>query len=260
MIARAILALAATMALAGCGAPMFRPPAGPGLPAPDAPAAWQEATKTCSGARSFVAALRVSGRTADDRFPTISVDAAVTDQGSIYLSATHTGRSLFLLAGGAERATLWLREDNRAVTDAPAAIIDAMLGVGLSPARLLAVLTGCAARSLDVKQAERFGRLLRVETPDAVVYLEQQHGAWQTRAAQVDGFTVQYDRDGTSVPQRIVITADPGRPPARLDVRVSQAELNRELEARFFTPPAGAAAADPMSIDELRRARRGGGN
>ncbi len=260
MIARAPIALAAALALAGCGAPMFRPPAGPGVPAPDATAAWQQATKVCSGARSFVAALRVSGRTADERFPTISIEAALDDQGSIYLSATHTGRSLFLLAGGANRATLWLREDNRAVTDAPGAIIDAMLGVGLSPARLLAVLTGCAARSLDVKQAERFGRLLRVETADAVVYLEEQQGAWRTRAAQVDGFTVQYDQEGTSVPQRILITADPGRPPARLDVRVSQAELNGAVPANTFVPPAAAAAAEPMSLDELRRARRGGGD
>ncbi len=238
---------------------MFRPPAGPGLPAPEAPQAWEQATKTCRAAKNFVAALRVSGRTETDSFPAISVDAAVDDQGSIFLSATHTGQSLFLLAGGGDRATLWLRKDNRAVTDAPEAIIDAMLGVGLKPARLLAVLTGCAARSLDVKQAERYGRLLRVETADAIVYLQQQQAGWRTHAAQVDGFTVEYEREGTSVPQRILITADPGRPPARLDVRVSQAELNGTLDAKIFIPPAGAAAADPLSLDELRRAIRGGG-
>ena len=48
---------------------------------------------------------------------------------------------------------------------------------------------------------------------------------------------------------------------ARLDVRVSQAELNRTIESSVFNTPSGAATAEPMSLDELRRAFRGeGGN
>jgi hypothetical protein len=255
---RAAIAAAGLVALAACSQPMFRPPAGPGLPAPDAGAAWEQATKSCRGAKNLAAALRVSGRAGDESFPSISVDAALDDEGSIYLSAMHTGQALFLLAGRADRATLWLRKDNRAVTDAPAAIIDRMLGVGLAPTRLLAVLTGCAARSFEVRQAERLGRLLRIETADAVVFLEQQQGSWRTHAALVDGFTIQFQREGTSVPQRILIAADPGRPPARLDIRLSEAELNGTLPAGIFTPPAGAANAEPLSLSELRRV--GGGD
>ena len=258
MTLRAVLIAAVAVAGSACGAAVFRPPTGPGVPAADGSAAWDEATRTCQGAKNFKAALRVSGRAGDEGFPAISVDAAVDDGGSIYLSATHTGQALFLLVGRSDRATLWLRKEDRAVTDAPAAIIDRMLGVGLAPARLLAVLTGCGARDFEVRQAARLGSLLRIETADATVFLEQQQGAWRTKAAMVDGFTVQYERDGTSVPQRIMITADPGRPPARLDIRVSEAELNGTIDPKIFVPPAGAASATPLALEDLRRV--GGGD
>ena len=238
---------------------MFRPPAGPGIPAPDAAGAWEQATKVCRGANTFVAELRVSGRVGADRFPSLTVESALDNKGSIYLGATYSGQPIFLMAGGADRATLWLRRDNRAVVDAPGAILAELLGVPLSPERLLAVLTGCATRSVDVREADQRGRLLRVVTSDAIVFLEQQQGAWRTRAAQVDGFTVQYERDGTSVPQRILIDADPGRPRASLDVRVSQAELNRTVEPKFFTPPSDASNAAPLTLAELRRALRNSG-
>jgi hypothetical protein len=256
---RAALAAGCLVALAACGHPLFRPPAGPGVPAPEAAGAWEQATKVCRGATTFVAELRVSGRVGDDRFPSLTVESALDNKGSVYLGATYSGQPIFLMAGGADRATLWLRRDNRAVVDAPGAILAELLGVPLSPERLLAVLTGCATRSVEIREADRRGRLLRVVTPDAVVFLEQQQGAWRTRAAQVDGFSVQYTRDGTSVPQRILIDADPGRPRASLDVRVSQAELNGTVEPQHFTPPSAASNAAPLTLAELRSALRDSG-
>lgn len=253
---RASLAAGCVVALAACGHPLFRPPAGPGLPAPDAAGAWEQATKVCRGATSFVAELRVSGRVGDDRFPSLTVASGLDNTGSVYLSATYSSQPIFLLVGAAERATLWLRRDNRAVVDAAGGILTELLGVPLSPERLLAVLTGCATRSVEIREADQRGRLLRVVTADAIVFLEQQQGAWRTRAAQVDGFTVQYERDGTSIPQRILIDADPGRPRASLDVRVSQAELNGTLPPDIFTPPAAAANAAPLTLAELRSALR----
>jgi tetratricopeptide (TPR) repeat protein len=89
----------------------------------------------CRGARSYTAALRLSGRVGDQRiWPPIAVDTAVTADQSIYMGATVAGRSLFVLAGSVSRATLWLRQEQRVVTAPPAEIIEAMLGVSLPPA------------------------------------------------------------------------------------------------------------------------------
>ena len=106
------LVVATSGVAAGCVRAVFVAPAGPGVPAPEAPAAWAEATAGCRSARSFAAALSVSGAWAERVWP-VAIEAAVTADQSIYLSATAVGNAVFVLAGTADQATLWLRRDNR---------------------------------------------------------------------------------------------------------------------------------------------------
>lgn len=256
MIARFAGAIGLALAASACGHPMFMPPAGPGTPVVDAADSWAAATAGCRGARSYTAALRISGRAGDQRiWPPLAVDTAVTADQSIYMGATVAGRSIFVLAGSVDRATLWLRREERVVTAPPAEIIEAMLGVSLPPGRLLAIFTGCLTREATMTAAARYGRTLAIDTPDGRVHLVQRDAGWQTRAGEAEGFTVEFARETSSFPQKIWIWSVPGREPrATLDITVSDAEVNGRVPAGVFAPPPGAAGAQPMTIEELRSA------
>lgn len=232
---------------------MFVPPAGPGVPAAGASDAWTSATATCRQSQNYKALLHVSGRAGDDRLWPLAVETALTSDGAIYMSATTSGQSIFVLAGTARQATLWLRRQDRAVVAAPGAIIEAMLGVPLPPDRLLSVLTGCITRTFDVTSSAQHNSLLAIQTADARVYLERDATAWRARAGDVDGFSVELASKGSALPEKVWIRTAAGRSPeARLDVKVSEAETNSTIPASFFAPPAGAARAQPMKLEELR--------
>jgi hypothetical protein len=259
-IARTLLIgsiLCAGLAGAGCVRAMFVPPAGPGTPAPEAAAAWDEAIRSCRQAGSYVAALRATGRVGGGRLFPISLEAAVTRDDAIYLSATAAGRSLFVLAGERAQATLWLRSDDRAVTAPASDILNAIVDLPISPARLLALLTGCVARSFDIVGSSRRGGFVTIETADAIVHLEQMPGGWRARAGEVEGLVVEFAWDDrATVPEDVWIwTVDQQAPSAALRLGVTDPEVDGVLPAEVFRAPAGAATAQPMTIEELRAAR-----
>jgi len=241
------------LAASACGHAMFVPPAGPGVPASNAAEAWASATAPCRQTQNYKAILHVSGRAGDESLWPLAVETALTSDGSIYMSATTSGQSIFVLSGTVKQSTLWLRRQDRAVVAAPGAIIEAMLGVALPPDRLLSVLTGCITRSFDLTSSAQHNSILTVQTPDARVYLESDATGWRARAGDVDGFSVELGRKGNTLPQNVWIRTAAGRSPqARLDVKVSDAETNTTIPASVFTPPAGAARAQPMKLEELR--------
>ena len=251
-VARLAIVLS-VVATAACARAMFVPPVGPGAPVADGAAAWAEASARCRNARTYAAALRLSGRAGDQRIVTMNVDLAVADDQSIYLGATVAGRPVFVLAGAGGEATLWLRREHRTVTAAPGAILDAIAGMPIAPARLLAVLSGCVAREFDPRTVSAHERLVRVETADATVYLERQSGVWRTLAGLADGFIIEFARAGASLPQKVWLWSEPGQPvQARLELTVVESELNGQVPPQVFTPPAGSGTAAPMTIEELR--------
>jgi hypothetical protein len=232
---------------------MFVPPTGPGVPAANATDAWTSATTSCRQAKNYVADLRVSGRAGTQSIPGLSVQTALTSDGDIYMSATASGRSIFLLSGTAREATLWLRREDRAVVAPPGAIIEAILGVALPPDRLLSVFSGCITRAFDVTSSTQHDRVLAIQTPDARVYLEPVAAGWRTRAGEVEGFSVELERKTSQWPEKVWIQTAAGRTPAaRLNISVSDAEANGTIPPNVFTPPAGAGRAASMTIEELR--------
>ena len=232
---------------------MFVPPAGPGVPAANASDAWASATTNCRQSQTYKGRLHVSGRAGDQRIWPLAVDTGLTSDGAIYMSATTSGQSIFVLAGTARQATLWLRREDRAVVAEPGAIIEAILGVPLPPDRLLSVLTGCITRTFDVTSSAQHNSILTIQTPDARVYLERDAVGWRARAGEVDGFSVELVGKSSALPEKVWIRTASGRSPeARLDVKVSEAETNSVIPASLFTPPAGAARAQPMKLEELR--------
>lgn len=253
MIGRAVGAACVVAVTAACGHSIFRPPAGPGRPATDASAAWTDATTHCRAATSYSAAVRLSGRAGSQRIRTLSVDLAVMAD-RIYLNAVYSGQSVLVLAGMADAATLWLRPDPARAVTAPAGdIIEAVLGLPMPPPRLLALVTGCVTQTFDVQSATAYDGLLAIQTQDARVYVESRDARWRTRAGELEGFVVEYGWDTSPLPSRIWIRSAPGREPrAEVNIAVSDAGVNDPIQPSVFMPPAGAANAERMTLDELR--------
>jgi len=255
MGARVWITVGALALTSACTRAMFVAPAGPGAPAPDAAAAWRDATSRCRAAKTYVAALRVSGKVANDRLWPVSIETAVTADESVYLSASAAGQSVFVLSGSNARATLWLRGDDRIVTAPPADIMDAIVGAPLAPSRLLAILTGCTARSFDINRATAYGALVAIDTADARVFLSRQRGAWRTRAAEAETLTVEFAGSAGGGPRDVWIwSRAQGTLRASLHLTASDVEIDGAVPASVFTTPPGATGAKAMTLDELRAA------
>ena len=253
MIRRAGAVAWLALLAAGCGHKIFVPPAGPGV-ATDASAAWTAATASCRSAEHYSAALKVSGRAGSQRIWRLAIDTAVTPT-QIYMGATFSGQPVFVLAGSEKDATLWLRREQRVVKAPAGDIIEAILGLKMPPDRLLALLTGCATRNLEVTAATSHNAIVAVQTADTRVFLERQGTVWRTRGAEADGYRVEFLWKTAALPDKVWIESTPGREPAaKLDVSVTDPSTSDPIPATVFTAPAGAASAEPMTLDELRSA------
>lgn len=237
----------------GCAPPIFVPPAAPGAPAPEAAAAWREATARCAGAASYGAVLRFGGRIGGRRVAGLQVAAALVGDGRIRLEGTAFGRDVFTLAGTAARADLYLSEESRLVTAEASSIVEALLGAPLTPQAFLAVLTGCAVTDHTLVSGVRRGPLLAVTTPQGTVYLAVERGVARTRAAELESIVIEYRKVAGGLPAEIGVWTRPGADAAvGLRVGVEQAALNETWADRAFERPRAADRATPMSLDEFR--------
>jgi len=245
-----------SVVITGCGPGTFVPPTGPGESAPEAAAAWTEAIAACRDVRTYSASLRLSGRSADQRLPGVGAIIALTAQGSIFLQIVGGNRPLLTLAGTADKATYFLHEDNRVVNARAAEIVETIVGVPISPEQLLAILSGCGVRQFDVQRAVRFGKRLAVTTTDGQVFLERRTGPWETAAAIVGRLTVQFARRDSRFPTSLRLDATPpGGPGSWINISaIDQLDINTDLAPAVFAPPAAAASATTMTLEELRAA------
>ncbi len=240
---------------ASCGRPAFKVPAGPGAPAPEASAAWSDATARCRGAETFSAALRLSGRVGSTRLPRGTILAGLTSRGQIRLEAPAPfGRAAFVLAGTEPEATLVMRDNHVLVAPADR-ILEALVGVTLDPASLLTVLAGCGLDEPTVEDGARFGELIAVRTVHGRAFLREVADHWRVVAVERSGLLVDYARDpGRSEvwPRQLRLTSAPGRSPAlALSIAQSQIEVNVPLPAGAFTVEAPASAV-PLTLEQLR--------
>jgi hypothetical protein len=252
-----LIAILSTILLTtfACAAHIFVPPAGPGVPAPDAASAWAEATRACRDVRNSTANLSVALRAGRGRSSSLAVSVVATSAGGIRLD----GGPVFLLAGTAARAQLLLRQDNRLVIARADEIVDALINVDvkLGPERLLAVLTGCIARSLASVDAARFGPQIAVRTSDSRVFLERRDGRWRAVAGDADGIIIDYRRfNGDWPAQWRAASAASGPSAPMLEVTVTDFVINDtsidgSQEAFQLKVPAGATQ---MSLEQLRAA------
>jgi hypothetical protein len=241
--------------LPGCAAHRFVPPAGTGDPAPEAASAWAEATTACRQVTSLTVAMRISGRVDGDRIRSLALDAALTTADEIRLRGVALGRTVFLLAGRARRATMVIEDG--AVTAPAEDIVEALAGVRLAPRALLAVVSGCvSATGTEIRGARRHGEVLAVDLDGARAFVRSRRGRWEVIAGELDGgLGLSYDRITNGWPGRIRVTSDVSGRPTDLTLVIEDRQLNRSFAATVFAldPPSSAAT---MTLDELRRTLR----
>lgn len=251
-----VLAVLALVTASCAGRAAFVAPRGPGLAAPEATTAWRAITTACRSTTSYRSEFALTGRIGDRRIRGLAsarLFTAIAANGNIGLEATVSGQLLFRLGGAADTATLLLRDQNRVITARPDEILEALIGVSVDPARLLAIVTGCVTTTESIDRAVRHGDTLEVVAADATVYLTPVAAGWQTRAGRFRDVTVDYFAFDRGLPRDLrIATAGTTGTAVTLDLRVQAVETNGDLAPDLFrvTIPEGAT---PISVDELRR-------
>lgn len=245
-------AIVALASLAACTPPRPTLPSGSGTPFAEAPAAYEEAVRDCRGARTVLAELGLSGRAGDTRLRG-RINAGIAAPASIRLEgvAPVFGRPIFILAGRDDRATLLLSRENRVVDEAPPeAIVEALTGVALTPAELLAAVAGCGLGAAAPSNGRAFGDdWVAVDAGTGVTYLRRVNARWEIGGASRDGVTVVYGEFANGLPSTIHVRTGSV---ADITLRVSQLEVNSAIDDGAFevdVPP----DAMPLTLEELRR-------
>ena len=240
---------------AACGARRLQLPSDPGSPLPDYSEIHTNVTASCRGARTLTAELGLRGRAGGRRLSGRLV-AGFERPASMRLEAVAPfGPPGFILASRGERTVLLLPRDERVVSGESAEVIlGALTGVGLAPADLQAILTGCvvpAPKAIAGRLHANGWASIELEG-GATVYLRRS-GAWEVRAARRDGWEVEYPAWQGMFPQ--VIRLRSAREPADVDMTatLTQIEVNVDVDPAAFTVNVPDSAR-PLSIDELRQA------
>lgn len=254
--ARLTLAMAASAAVGCASGAGVRLPAEPGVPFPEFVAFHERATATCASVKSLSLAMRLSGRSADRRLRG-TVHAGLLRPGAVRLEALAPfGGPVFVFTARPGDSTLWLTREDLALAGAdPAAVVEAMTGIALSPDDLLAILSGCVTPAARPVSGRLHGdRWRSIELDDgASLYFRREGDDWPLVAGVRGTLRVDYDGRLGAVPRRVRIRASgPGTLVADLTLTVTEAETNAALGADVFVN-AVPASATPITLDELRR-------
>jgi hypothetical protein len=259
---RALGILACALSSA-CAPRLLKLPSGPGTPAPDGQEALADATRACRAITTITAEIGVSGSVGGRRFRT-RLTAGLAPPASARLEAAAPfGAPLFILVAVDNDATVLLPHDGRVLSHAPSAsVLEALAGLPLDVADLRVALIGCT-KAANAAAARQLGADWRVvpDGPDEI-YLQRDKASsrWRLAAAVHHPSTgtpwrAEYRDFQTDLPQSVRFV---GSAPDSFDLRLalSQVETNVALGAEVFRVDV-PADADPITIDELRRARPG---
>ena len=251
------MVLLAIFATSCGGRTAFVVPSSGGMPALEGAAIWKTLTTSCRSISSYRSEFGLTGQIGERRIRGLAsarLYTALAANGNIALEANVSGQLLFRLGGAADTAVLLLTDQNRVATGRPEEILEAIIGVPIDPARLLAVVSGCVSRTESIERAVRYDRVLEIATTDATTYLMPATPGWQVRAGRFDGVSVDYFAFQGGLPREMRIASSGiGKAAVSLDLRVEAVQINADLDPALFrvTIPEGAT---PISLDELRQA------
>jgi len=224
------------------------------VPVPDAVRLWSEATEACTGAQTFSAEIRVSGSVGAERLRRVTLQGAMTRNGEIKLLAVApAGPPIFNLAGRADRATLTLPRDRRILVAPAADIVDALIGLRLTPADWLDLLSGCVTAKRAVDGVLINGAtIISLEDAGGRVRLEKDGASWRTVAGERPDLLVEYPEFLGRWPSVARLSSRGGAAVVvRLELAIGQVFVNSPLAPRVFAPDT-ATGLSPMTLDELR--------
>jgi len=257
-LAVALACCASLGVLTGCAKKRASLPSGPGAPFSDAGPAYGQAVKECRSVRTIRATLGLSGRAGDTRLRG-NVDAGFEAPEKIRLEGRHPiGRPVFILASPGSQTTLYMPRENRVMHNASATdIVEALVGLRLAPHDLRTLVSGCGFEVGDPAEGRQYDGLAAVTVGGTTTYLRQEQGQWRVVAASRPPLTVMYSAFESGRPTALRLQAT-GTPEADVTVRLSDVNINVTLEPEVFAVdvPAGA---EPLTLDELRRAGPLGG-
>lgn len=227
-------------------------PSGTGSPATDFAPAYAESRAACEGVRTLQAELGLSGRAGGQRMRGRVLAGIVP--GALRLEGVAPfGAPVFILVADGPRGTLLLARDRRVVRDAePHEILNALVGIRLSPDDLRALLAGCVRAAPEAQGARAFGAdWLAVDlTAGGAVYLRRVGNAWRIVAGRYGDLEIDYAAFAGARPSRVVLRGKD----LDLALALNQVEVNGELprdQLVALTIPDGVT---PLSIEELRKA------
>ena len=129
--------------LGACAARRVSLPGDPGSPLPGFAEAYQAATASCGGVRTLTAELGLAGSAGGRRVRGRAIVGFAQPDSMRLEGVAPFGPPAFILAARDGRGSLLLPRDDRAVRDArPDEILDALVGVALTPGELQAAVTG----------------------------------------------------------------------------------------------------------------------
>ena len=252
---------AAILGMTACAPKPPAVPSGPGTPFPDFARAYAQATAHCGDIRTMTLSIALSGRAGRTKLRG-HIDAGFATPARARLEGLAPfGKPVFVLVADGESGTLVLVRDNRVLRNAPpGAIVEALAGVDLGPAAMRSIVAGCGFGGA----APAEGRLLSDgwavgSAGDDTVYVRNIGGVWRVAAARRGALTAIYTGGDDRRPASILLRAETaGRVTAELTLGLSEVDVNTSLDPHTFqadVPP----DADPMTLDELRRAGPLGG-
>lgn len=255
---RALLLLLLTFGMAACGPKRITLPSDPGTPLADYTTLFNDVTAACRGIRSLTTEVALSGRANGDRLGgTLLAGFRKPESMLLEFRARLFGTPVFILAANRSGATLLMQRDNQVVREPKAEdILGALTGISLSPADLLAMLTGCVVPEPQATAGRTHqGGWASIDLGNrATVYLQRAGNRWWLRAARRGDWQVEYVEwpDAAALPTKVQLrTAQP----VMVDLRatLAQTESNVDLPDSTFTI-AVPANAETISLDDIRRA------
>jgi hypothetical protein len=255
---RAIVA-AAALVTASCGARLMKLPPGPGVPAPNAASAVDDATRACRAIRTITAEIAVSGSVGGRRLRGRLIAGLAAPASARLEAPAPFGQPVFIFVARDDDATVLLPRDQRVLEHGrPAAVLEAVTGVSLDPAELRTTLTGCAdAAPVDQARALASGWLM-IPGPKQL-YLRQSKPAdpWRIVAAIAHDssgaeWRAEYSDFADGLPRAIRL-ASTGSNAFNLGLRLSQIETNVALGDDAFRVQVPRSAV-PITLGELRQA------
>jgi hypothetical protein len=236
-------------------------PAGAGTPLGDVAAAEQAARASCRRHPAVTADLRLSGRIDGERVRG-TLQVGVATDGMRLEGLAPFGAPVFVLAARPGSAVLLLpRETAVARGTSASELLDAVVGVSLSPADLLAMVSGCGVADWQVTGGASFGETwTRLDLDQGrTLWLRAAAGASPLLMAAEDArWQIEYTRVSADWPAAIRL-----RPSRRAATQSGQTDAVFAVdgpESMAALPPEALQVEVPqgareLSLADLRRSR-----